>query len=70
MYKSVWTYFKILILIVVENLRFFLFFKPHDNDLIKIYNYFNYKGYYNIVSVINLNFFIPVFYVLIFSIMY
>ena len=25
--------------------------KPNDNDLIKIYNYFNYKGYYNIVSI-------------------
>lgn len=35
--------------------------KPTDNDLIKIYNYFVYKGYYNIVSIQLINLITTVF---------
>ena len=46
--------------------------KPNDNDLIKIYNYFNYKGYYNIVSIqiINLLTSILIFFVFIHCFMF
>jgi autophagy-related protein 9 len=35
--------------------------KPNDNDLIKIYNFFIYKGYYNIVSIQFINLLTTIF---------
>ena len=40
--------------------------KPNDNDLIKIYNYYVYKGYYNIVSIQFVNLITTIFLYLLF----
>jgi autophagy-related protein 9 len=43
---------------------------PSDNDLIKIYNYFQYKGYYNIVSIQLINLITTLFLYFLFIILF
>ena len=51
---------------LVQWFYFHLFKYTNDNDLIKIYNYYNYKGYYNIVSIQVINLCTTIFLYIIF----